>query len=81
MKTFENVQLGHEIEFLNSDNKLQTALVNYVDDRKFSVEVLKYNKLKKEFYSMELSFYLSGKKTNRYYNYGSATRIVNKWKN
>jgi len=38
-----------------------------------------YNKHKKEFYTSQMTWFLSGKKTNRFYNYGEALRIVNKW--
>ena len=80
MTTFKNIKIGDEVEFLNSSNQLETSLVNYIDDKKFSVDVLRYNKFKNEWYYTTLAFYLkSGKKTNRFYNYGDATRIVNKW--
>jgi len=79
MKIFENVKKGYEVEFLNSDNKLETALVSYVDDKKFTIEVLRYSNFKKEYYSLKMSWFLSGKKTNRFYNYGNANRIVNRW--
>ena len=79
MKIFENVKVGYEVEFLNTKGKVERALVNYVDDKKFSAEVLMYSKTNKECYSLNMNWFLSGKKTNRFYNYGNALRIVNKW--
>ena len=78
MTIFKNVKIGNEIEFLNSDNKIETALVKSVSDKKFTIKVLRFSKAKNSFYELEMSFFLSGKKTNRYYNYGNAIRIVNK---
>ncbi len=78
MKRFQNVKKGYEVEFLNSENKLETALVNYVDDKKFTIEVIRYSNFKKEWYSLQFSWFLSGKKTSRFHNYGNAYRIVNK---
>ena len=79
MTTFKNVKIGNEIEFLNSDNKTETALVKSVSDKKFTIKVLRFSKAKNSFYDLEMSFFLSGKKTNRHYNYGNAIKIVNKW--
>jgi len=78
MTIFKNVKIGNEIEFLNSDNKIETALVKSVSDKKFTIKALRFSKAKNSFYELEMSFFLSGKKTNRYYNYGNAIRIVNK---
>lgn len=78
MKNFKNVKKGYEIEFLNSEGKIQNALVTDVNNKKFSVEVIKYSEFKKEYYSSKLTWFLSGKKTSRFYNYGDAKRIVNK---
>jgi len=77
--SFKNVKKGYEIEFLNTEGKLQNALVTDVNNKTFTVEVVKYSELKKEFYSSNFSWFLSGKKTSRFYNYGEAKRIVNKW--
>ena len=79
MKIFENVKVGYEIEFSNSKGKTQTAIVTYVDKKQFSVEILQYNEFKNSLYDLTLSWFLSGKKTSRFYNYGEATRIVHKW--
>lgn len=78
MKIFQNVKKGYEIEFLNTKNQLERGLVNYVDNKKFSVEVLRYNKVKKEWYSLKMTWFLSGKKTSRFHIYGDALRIINK---
>lgn len=78
MKTFENVNIGDEVEFINSDNKKQLAIVNFVDSKKFMILVLSYSK-NNGYSEKNHSFYKSGKKTSRFYNYGNATRIVNKW--
>ena len=78
MKIFENVKLGYEIEFINSENKIERGIVNSLDDKKFTVEVLKYSNYNKNWYTSKMNWYLSGKKTNRFYNYGNALRIVNK---
>ncbi len=75
----KNVKKGYEIEFLNSEGKLQNALVTDVNNKMFTVEVVKYSEFKKEFYSSKFTWFLSGKKTSRFYNYGDAKRIVNKW--
>lgn len=77
MKTFKDVQIGDEIEFINSDSKKELATVSYVDDRKFSVSVLRKSHEKGKWYTVIMSWYLSGKKTNRYYTYGEALRIIN----
>ena len=81
MRAFENVKIGYEIEFINSENKMERGIVNGVDCKKFTVEVLRYSKQDKSYYPLELTWFLSGKKTNRFYNYGAATKIVNKWNN
>ena len=77
METFKNVKKGYEVEFLNDKKMLERALVSYVDDKKFSVKVLRYSNHKKEWYELELNWFLSGKRTSRYHNYGEALRIVN----
>ena len=59
MKIFENVKKGYEVEFLNSDNKLETGLVSYVDDKKFIIEVLRYSNFEKEYYTLKMSWFLS----------------------
>ncbi len=79
MKKFENVKKGYEVQFVNSNGNIENALVNYVDNKKFSIEVLRYSEHKKEYYSLKMSWFLSGKKTNRFFNYGNAIKIVNKW--
>ena len=79
MKLFENVKIGYEIEFLNSKGKTENAMVVDVDDKKFSIEVLNYCKFEKEYHASKLSWFLSGKKTNRFYTYGDAKRVVTKW--
>lgn len=79
MKIFENVKKGYEVEFLNEKKMFERALVNYVDDKKFSVKVLRYSNHKKEWKDLKFTWFLSGKKTNRYYNYGAALRVVNNY--
>ncbi len=81
MKTFEDVKIGYEIEFINSENKIERGIVDDVDCKKFTVEVLRYSKQDKSYYPLKLAWFLSGKKTNKFYNYGEAIRIVNKWIN
>jgi len=81
MKKFEEIKKGYEVEFINSEGKLENGLVTYLDNKIFGVQTTKYSELKKEFYSMNYKWYLSGKKTSRYYNYGEVKRIVNKWNN
>ena len=78
MKVFKIVKEGDEIEFVDRDNKTQSALVTHVDDKIFQIKVLRYTKYNKSYYERTLSFYLSGKKTHYRYNHGNATRIVNK---
>ena len=78
MKIFENVKIGYEIEFIDFDGKTQRGIVDSVNNKTFSVQVLKYNKSSKDWYSLTLNWFLSGKKTNRFYNYGKAIKIVNK---
>ena len=79
MKIFENVKVGYEIEFLNSDNKTETALVKSVNNKKFTISSLRFSEHSNSYYDLEMSFFLSGKKTNRYYTYGNAIKIINKW--
>ena len=74
-----DVKKGYEIEFINEDNRVETALVNYVGDKKFSVKVFRRNEAEKKWCEKELTWFLSGKKTNRFYNWGNALRVVNKW--
>ena len=81
MKKFEEVKKGHEIEFINNEGKLENALVTYLDDKIFGVQITKYSQLKKEFYSRNYKWFLSGKNINWKHNYGEAKRIVNKWNN
>jgi len=78
MKTFENVQVGDEVEFLNSNGKLETALVSHVDNKRFSVKVLRYAEYSNKWHDKSMHWFISGKKTSRFYNYGCAKRIVNK---
>jgi hypothetical protein len=78
MKTFENINVGDEIEFINSKNKKQLAIVNFVNEKKFTILVSYYSK-QNGVNDLKLSFYKSGKKTSRFYNYGNATRVANKW--
>jgi len=80
MRTFEKVKLGYEIEFIGSDDKIERGIVNGLDGKKFTVEVLKYSNYNKNWYTSKMSWFLSGKKTSRFYNYGNALRIVNEWK-
>ena len=82
MKIFENVKIGYEIDFIDSDGKTQRGIVDSVNNKTFSVKVFKLNKSNKEtyeIYGLKLIWFLSGKKTNRFHNYGKAIRIVNKW--
>ena len=79
MKLFQGIQIGDEIEFIDSNDKIETALVTFVNNKKFSVEVQRYNKFKNYWYSRVLDWTLNGKKLNRYHNHGIATRVVNRW--
>ena len=81
MKKFEEVKKGDEIEFINNEGKLENALVTYLDDKRFGVQITKYSELKKEFYSVNYKWFFSGKKTNWKHKNGEAKRIVNKWNN
>lgn len=77
MKIFKDIQVGDEIEFINSDSKIERATVCYVDDKKFSVSVLRKKRNgNNAWYTSKLSWYLSGKKTNRHYTYGNALRAT-----
>lgn len=78
MKIFENINISDEIEFINSNYQKELGIVNFVNEKKFTVSVLSYSK-QNGFKELNLNFFKSGKKTNRFYNYGNATRIVNKW--
>ena len=75
----EAIKKGYEVEYLSSENKTESGLVSYVNDKKFGVRVLKYSKHNNEFYTVTLHFFLSGKKTSRHHTNGDVIRIANKW--
>ena len=79
MKLFDNVQVEDEIEFIDFRGNKVLALVHYADDRLFRVKNLEYQSWNNSWRDAVYSFYLSGKPTNRNYNYGPATRLVNRW--
>jgi len=79
MKLFNNIQAGDEIAFIDSNGFEVLALVHYADDKLFRVKNLEYCTFENSWRFPEYSFYLSGKKTNTNYNYGNATRVVNRW--
>ena len=55
----------------------ECALVDYVDSRKFRVSILRYCYGSKQWRTQVCSFYLSGEKTNRNYNFGNAIELIN----
>jgi len=75
MKTFENIQIGNEVTFINSDNKQEIGVVTKLDNRKFTIRTAYVwkdhngvNHISDKFFS----FYKSGIKTHSHYNYGNA---------
>ncbi len=77
MKKFENVQVGNEVEFINTDKQVDRGRVSEVTDKTFSVVVLKLDSSKNEWYDFKMTWTKNGKKTNRFYIWGDALRIVN----
>ncbi len=81
MTKFKDVKKGYEIEFIDSNKQKTTALVSNVDEKTFSVETWYFIESEKEWDIKTLYWFKSGKKVNRFHNWGNAIKIVNKWNN
>lgn len=80
-RKFENVKLGDEITFINSDKKIQSALVSNVDDNKFTISTISIFKNPStksiEIRNVLISFFKTGTKTHHRYVCGNAIDIIN----
>lgn len=75
LRAFENIQIGNEVEFVNSEGLIQTAIVSQVNKNTFSLDVImcwkdENNVLK--IYSLVHNFLKTGTKSHSHYTYGNA---------
>jgi len=78
MKLFEKATKGTEIEFINEDGKKERALIDSINDKTFTIKVLR-NSASQGWYNKEIEFYLSGKKKHHRYTHGNAIKLVCDW--
>lgn len=74
MRAFENVKLGNEVGFINSDNMVETGIVSYVDDKKFSITAIIVENMEGviSVRDFKYNFFKTGTKSHSHYTYGNA---------
>lgn len=78
---FKEVKKGWEVQFVDSNKKILTALVTSVEEKTFYVETLYFVESTKNWETKKMYWYKSGKNVNRFHNWGNAIKVVNKWNN
>lgn len=79
MKNLDQIEVGTEVCYLDSKGEKVAAIVSEVNNKTFTAQHIEFNECSNEWNTFYAHFFLkSGKKSNRYYNYGNVVEVIGK---